>query len=304
MKRREKPAEVTPELDKDRRDDDSLWKDIVERFFYPMLKRAIPTLYADAETKTLPRFLDKELKKATYRLRGGKRSVDLLAEVPLKDGSCEWVLLHIEIQGRGGGRLPFRMAYYRALIFAMYKREAAALAIVTEKRSKDEPKFYESELYNTSVVYRYNRLVVPELDEGELLASDNPFDLALCAAQRALKSRRDERQKHAYLKELLRLLGERGWDHEDKRRLLLFIENIIGLKDRELKLDIVKYEEELQKEGKIVYQPLIVEMKYGPQWEEKAKLKTARNLLKMGLTVEQIATATELPEEDVRKLLN
>ena len=39
-----------------RRDEDSLWKDIVERFFYPMLERAIPTLYADADTDTSPRF--------------------------------------------------------------------------------------------------------------------------------------------------------------------------------------------------------------------------------------------------------
>ena len=75
------------DTDRDRRDDDSLWKDIIERFFYPMLQRAIPKLYADADTKTPPRFLDKELKKATYRLKGGKRSVDLLAQSKLAGGA-------------------------------------------------------------------------------------------------------------------------------------------------------------------------------------------------------------------------
>ena len=208
MPKRQTPEEAAPETptdaDKDRRDDDSLWKDIIERFFYPMLQRAIPALYADADTKTPPRFLDKELKKATYRLKGGKHSVDLLAEVPLKDGACEWVLFHLEVQSRGGkDSLPFRMYYYKSLIFSMFKRELVALALITDGRPKDEPKLYESRLYNTETKYKYNRLVVSELDENELLTTDNPFDLALCAAQRALKSRRDERRKHAYMKELL-----------------------------------------------------------------------------------------------------
>ena len=166
----EEPTDSPKErADKIRRDEDSLWKDIVERFFYPMLERAIPTLYADADTDTSPRFLDKELKKATYAMPGGKHIADFLVEVPLKNGTCEWILLHIELQGRGGESLPFRMFHYKALIFAMYKRESAALAILTDTRPKEEPECYESELYETSVTYKYKRLVVSELDEEELL---------------------------------------------------------------------------------------------------------------------------------------
>lgn len=314
MPKRKTSVQETPEAlaaqdekDRSRRDDDSLWKDIIERFFYPMLARAIPTLYADADRTKQPKFLDKELKKATYQLKAGKRTVDLLAEVPLKNGDSEWLLLHCEVQGHGGEDLPLRMHRYRSLIFCMFGREPAALAIETDRRSESAPVFYESELYNTVATYRYNRLVVPELDEGELLASDNPFDLALCAAQRALLSGKDEQKKHAYLRGLLGLLADRGWSHEDKHRLLLFIENIINLKDKALYLDIVEYEEELEKEGKIMYVTLYERVR-GPQWKEEGrmlgKLETARNLLKMGMTVEQIVKATELPEEEVRKLLN
>ncbi len=316
MPKRERTAEGRPEdTGRDRRDDDSLWKDIVERFFYPMLERAIPTLFADADTKTPPRFLDKELKKATYQVKGGKRNVDLLAEVPLKDGASEWVLLHLEVQGRGGESLPFRMYHYKSLIFCMFRRESVALALVTDRRPGSEPRLYESRFYNTVTRYEYNNLVVSELDERELLASDNPFDLALCAAQRGLKSRKDERQKHAYLRELLCLLGDRGWSHEDKRRLLLFIERIVDLRDRELQLDIVQYENELEKEGKIMYVS-ILEQVNGPKWKEEGlleglqkgrregRLATARNMLGIGMTVDQIAKVTELPEEEVRKLMH
>ena len=306
---------------KTRRDEDSLWKDIVERFFYSMLERAIPTLYTDADTDTQPRFLDKELKKATYAMGGGKHVADFLVEVPLKNGTCEWILLHIELQGKGGESLPFRMFHYKALIFAMYKRESAALAILTDTRPKEEPEFYENELYETSVTYKYKRLVVSELDENELLTSGNPFDLALCAAQRALKSKQDERQKHIYLKELLAFLGDRGWNHEDKHRLLLFIEKIINLHDTELILDIVKYQEELEKEGRIMYVSLAERvyrdrglqegrqegmqegMQKGiEQGERLGKLETARKMKAMNLPIDIIAKATDLSEAEINLL--
>ena len=287
----------------ERRDSDGLWKDIVQRFFYPMLQRAIPTLYDDADREKKPRFLDKELRKIAYALPGGAHVADFLVEVPLKNGSSEWVLLHIEVQSKGGrDSLPFRMFHYKSLIFAMYKRESVALALVTEKRPKGEPEFYQSNLYDTVTAYQYNRLMVPELEEAGLLKTDNPFDLALCAACRALKSKKDERQKHRYLKELLGLLGERGWSHDDKHWLLLFIERIINLKDRELVLDIVKYEEELEKEGKIMYVSLAEQVSL-EKGIEKGKLEVAANMLKNGLPVEDVVKFTNLPRSEVEAVL-
>ena len=155
------------------------------------------------------------------------------------------------------------------------------------------------------MTYEYNRLSVPDLDEAELLGTDNPFDLALCAACRALKSKRDERQKHRYLKELLGLLGDRGWNHDDKHRLLLFIERIINLQDRELALDIVKYEEELEKEGKIMYVSL-AERVYTEKGIEIGKqemvLETARSMKALGLPRDVIIKVTGLPEAEINRL--
>ena len=305
-----------------RQDGDNLWKDIVQRFFYQMLERAIPALYTDADREKEPKFLDKELRKIAYALPGGAHVADFLVEVPLKSGESEWVLLHIEVQG-GGGRssLPFRMFHYKSLIFAMYKRESAALALITDKRPRGEPESYKSSLYNTVTTYEYNRLSVPDLDEAELLKTDNPFDLALCAAQRALKSKKDERQKHRYLKELLGLLGDRGWSRDDKHRLLLFIEHVINLKDHELKLDVVKYEEELEREGKIMYISL-AEQVYAKEWDRKLEQKykqegkqegitigelkmakkTAYGMKAMGLPLDTIVKITGLSEDEIKRL--
>jgi hypothetical protein len=39
---------------------DTFWKTLAKRFFYPLIKRAIPQLYDDADRDKEPQFLDKE----------------------------------------------------------------------------------------------------------------------------------------------------------------------------------------------------------------------------------------------------
>jgi hypothetical protein len=41
-------------------DYDGLWKDILDKFFYPLLKRALPELYEKADKTKRPTFLNKE----------------------------------------------------------------------------------------------------------------------------------------------------------------------------------------------------------------------------------------------------
>ena len=170
-------------------DYDGFWKDLIERFFGPFLSRTLPELYADADLSQEPRFLDKEfrdlLQTSDLELHRAPHFADYLLDVPLKSGGDAWVLLHIEVQGAGGGDLPFRMAHYRSMIFDHYMREPAALAILTSPRPNERMGVYESSLYGTSIRYCYNCLDISTLNEEELLNSDNPFDLALCAARRA-----------------------------------------------------------------------------------------------------------------------
>ncbi|MDR2174717.1 MAG: hypothetical protein LBO82_02120, partial [Synergistaceae bacterium] len=117
---------------------DSFWKDLIERFFYNLLKRALPELYEDADREVAPRFLDKEfrdvLNTANPEIYHSPHFADFVLEVPLKNGDEEWVILHIEAQGRQGGDLAARMYTYKSLIFAHYQKEPAALAIITDRR--------------------------------------------------------------------------------------------------------------------------------------------------------------------------
>ena len=161
--------------------------------------------------------------------------VDTLLKIPLKDGGEQWVLLHIEVQGRGGEDLSRRMMRYYCLLFAHYDKNPIALAILTASRPKSEtPGVYDFLQYGTRLHYSYNCVKLWNLDDEGLLASDNPFDLALYAAKKALAYDNEEQQKLIYLLKLTRILASKGWSREDRSDLLAFIARVINLKDRTL----------------------------------------------------------------------
>jgi predicted transposase/invertase (TIGR01784 family) len=289
---------------------DSFWKDLVAEYFYPLLKRALPELYADADINAKPKFLDKEftdvLKTSDPQAHKSPHFADFVVEVPLKDGSGKWIICHIESQGQNKGDLAERMFFYMCVIYAHYRRVPAALAIVAYKPSANESPRYSHMRYGTRIDYGYNGLVLLELDDEELIASDNPIDIVLYAAKYALKSRQ-ELQKYNYLRKATELLAERGWDMEEKRRLMLFMERIMNLKDEKMKVKYWEYQEQLDKEGKIVYVS-IAEEYYTKKGIEKGrlegKLEVARNLLADGVSPEVIVRNTELPIEKIRELMH
>ena len=98
-------------------DYDGFWKDLIDRFFYPLLKRAVPELYEKADITKEKRFLDKEFRDVLNTgdpgIRISPHFADFVLEVPMNNGEAAWVLCHIEAQGPGGGNLAERMYYYR-----------------------------------------------------------------------------------------------------------------------------------------------------------------------------------------------
>ncbi|MDR3354795.1 MAG: hypothetical protein LBO21_07130, partial [Synergistaceae bacterium] len=92
-----------------------------------------------------------------------------------------------------------------------------------------------------------------------------------------------------------------------KRKLMLFIERITNLTDEGLKTQFIEYQEQLDKEGKIMYVS-IAERHYTKVGIEKGKLEgkleVARNLLADGFSPDIIAKSTELPIEKIRELMN
>lgn len=141
-------------------DKDGIWKDAVEQYLPLLLKRMMPELYEDVDFSEDIKFLDKELRDTIQvsmsEEHNSAKFVDTLVQVPLKSGKNEWVLLHIEVQGKGGEDISFRMILYCCLIFAHYRRMPVALAILTDKRPlKETPGKIEYSEYGTELVYKY-----------------------------------------------------------------------------------------------------------------------------------------------------
>ena len=322
------------------RHDDLLWKDLLARFFVPMLRSVLPDLAHDIDDKRDVVFLDKELRRLarfTRRPEGGEpdgnRFVDLLADVPLRSGENAWILLHAEVQGRGGNEdFPLRMHRYRGLLEGRYRRPVIALALLIEPLSKPQSSgVYHWEGYGTRVSYEFPVFRIYEGDEEALKKSENPFDWAHLAGLRAWKSRGSEARKLDYLKEMLELLDERGWPHADKAQLLVFMEGVIHLTEDESSREYEEWESALEqaKEAGRMYVS-IMERKgiekgrtegiqlgrtEGIQLGEArgiqrgrtegiqlGRTETARNLLRMGLDLTKIAEATGLPLEEIQAL--
>lgn len=167
------------------------------------------------------------------------------------DGGSEWILCHIEAQGRGGRKIAERMFHYMCLIYARYHRVPVGLVIITDGHKKEE-RFFSNSRFGVKTFYEYHSVVLADLDDKELQASDNPIDLAFYAAKCALRAD-GELQKYTYLRKLTALLTERGWNASEKRDLLLFMRRVVNLKDKALQEQYTEYNFELRKEGNSMY---------------------------------------------------
>ena len=60
----------------------------------------------------------------------GRRYADKLVRLYRKDGSHEWVLMHLEVQGQEKNTFPERMYTYNYRIFDLFHRKVASIAIL------------------------------------------------------------------------------------------------------------------------------------------------------------------------------
>ena len=225
----------------ERTDRDGFWKDAIARFLPQLVQRMLPELYDKVDWSTEPKFLSQELRDTLQRPAADEhnapRFVDELIQLSLKNGTTQWVLLHIEVQGEGGEDISYRMTLYCCLIFSHHHRMPVALAILTAPRPEKETLgIYTEEQCGTQLSYRYNYFEIETQDDNALLESDNPFDLIIYAAKKEtlFKGGDKEQQKFKYLRELTRLLAGKGWDEKDRRDLLILIARMINLKDEGL----------------------------------------------------------------------
>jgi len=91
---------------------DEAWKQVIERFFPDLLRFFVPQFCADVDFSRGVEFLNIEMEQLSPKSRGGAKFADKLAKVYLKDGTEQWILVHIEVQGDAEEEFSLRMFRY------------------------------------------------------------------------------------------------------------------------------------------------------------------------------------------------
>lgn len=306
-----------PKISPERISYDNLFKTVLHRYFWDGLEIFSPALHADADTSKEPEFMEQELEKVAYDHERGPDRTDLLVRVPMKNGSEQWLICHLELQHYGGGNLPERMNRYRALIYLKHGVEPVAIAVLTAPRPKNEPCSYAFARYDTRIVYEYGNIDVRSLDDDALLSGNNRIALILYAAKRAQESKDDEGKKFRYLRDISNIWAGRGWPAEEKRVIMLSIEYLINLKDHDYARQMAGHFKMLEKEGHVVEYVTIAERVYKAEgWEkgrvegmekgreegiEEGKLEVALTMLRSGVPMDDIVKYTGISRDEVQR---
>jgi len=221
---------------KHRRQNDILWKGMLEEVFDDLLRFVFPRAESIFDLERGFDFLDKEL--GVMNPNPGRKSatkfVDKLAKVFLRDGTEEWVLCHVEVQGANDKEFAKRMFKYYARIFDRHDRPLTAIAIFTGKDGKKLPGMYVRKYEGAELIYKYNTLCILDYEDRSLAENPNPFALVILAAKKALLSGKN--LDEVLLKEKLeiaKLLKKRGYSETKTNMILSFLHNYVRFEKTE-----------------------------------------------------------------------
>jgi predicted transposase/invertase (TIGR01784 family) len=219
-----------------RRQNDILWKGMLEEVFDDLLRFVFPRAERIFDLKRGFEYLDKELAAMNPKpdRKSDTRFVDKLVKVYLRDGSEEWILCHVEVQGADDKDFAKRMFKYYARVFDRFDKPLTAIAIFTGKDGKSLPGMYIRKYEGAELTYKYNTLCILDYGDRSLAANRNPFALVMLAAKKALLSGKDLDQ--VLLKEKLaiaKMLIKRGYSEEKTNGILSFLHNYVRFAEPE-----------------------------------------------------------------------
>ncbi|HFC00186.1 MAG TPA: hypothetical protein ENJ53_05220 [Phaeodactylibacter sp.] len=212
-------------------DYDARWKTLVEQFPEQTLQKFFPNLAAQRDTSIPIKFNDKELQKilADWKKKGWTLA-DKLMEITLKNGKKKLALIHFEIH-KSHDTL-FKKLMWKRCYRIMDKNpnhDFTAVAIYIGKHVPPEPDRFVYKFEGTEITYKFNTFIVRDQDEKELLASNNPLDIAILAMWYVLKAGNDYDLLGKYKIQLARLCFQKGFNSYYITKLLIFVGFTVAL---------------------------------------------------------------------------
>ena len=218
------------------------------KYFREFLQFFFPEIEKDIDFDKGYEFLDKELQKISSRSKVGKRFADILVKVFLKDGTEEWLLIHIEVQGYAAQDFSRRMFTYNYKILDKYNANVVSLAILADDNPNFRQDTYEYKRWGFHHLFHFP--VVKILDyrgkEQELEGERNPFSVIVLAHLREMETKKDVEKRLLWKVSLVKALYDKGYTREDVLLLYTFTDWLMSLPkgyDRRFHEEIVRFEE-------------------------------------------------------------
>lgn len=294
---------------------DLLWKEIIEDLFQDFIQFFLSDLYPKIDFSQEYEFLDKELANIVDKILKGKKMSDRLVKVYLKDGTENWILAHLEVQGYKETDFTERMFRYFYRIYDRYNKKITALTIFSEGNKGYKPNKFEYDFYGTKLDYQYNTYKILEHTEEELLASNNPFALVVLAGLYAIKAKGEDQKRYRFKKKLFRLLIDRGYERNKAYNIFRFLDGILFIPnalEEKFHKEVVELTGGVNmgvtKEMTNLYQTGKEEGKKEGKREGKeegikeGQLELVENLLAVDVEIDKIVEASELSKEQIMRI--
>ena len=232
---------------RERADNDSPWKEILEAYFPQAIQFFFPQTAALINWERPHEFLDKEFQQIVREAELGRRYADKLVKVWQIQGEEIWLLIHIEIQAKSEGNFAQRMFSYNLRIFDKFTKPAISLAILCDADSTWRPNQYSYNYPDCGLHFRFGTVKLLDYQNRwtELEKNDNPFATVVMAhlkTQQTIKQLGERKTwkfspsaplrangERSRTVSLIRRLYEQGLQERDIRNLYRFIDWVMIL---------------------------------------------------------------------------
>ena len=214
-------------------DFDTFWKEILD-LIEPAVAFFLPDLHADVDWSVEYTSLEQELRG----MFGGKKSrlkrTDKLFRLKLKDGDERYLFLHVEAEAFPKINFPTRIFGYHTHLYVKFESASIVILVVFVGNPPSMPlNIYTSGHYGTKIHLEYTTYTVAEQSEQVLMASDNPFALAVLANLYVIQSRGDVKMRLALKRKLVEHLISKQISLDKFRNVLKFAFYFVRLPDKE-----------------------------------------------------------------------
>jgi hypothetical protein len=212
-------------------DYDSPWKEALALLFGAFVDFYFPTASPDIDWSRSYENLDKELQQVLRDAEAGKRVIDHLVKVWLKNGKEEWLLIHVEIQSQTDSDFLARLYTYNTRIFDKYQRDVVTFVILADESDSWRPAVYEFTKWGFDVRMRFPTVKLRDIvrDREDLETHPNPFAVLTLAHVRTQETWDDPDERRAWKFRLVKSLYQRGLSPEAVRSLFRCIDWMMNL---------------------------------------------------------------------------